>query len=175
MYRYRKVSIDTSIYWCIAVYWSMNCFLQWIKLWNWHFIENGCEINLVQYGDSHGFIAIWGNYLIAFSKLIIIYARASNTFKQWYIAISWYFWHDTSIHLEPVSSHLYSWPHIFALSAFHPCWMCMHSTIIPVNYKTKVCLLKYSNNRFWVTHWPLSNQFQLCIKPFKRITSFGCR
>ena len=82
MYRYSKMSINTSIYRCITVYWSMNCFLPWIKLWNWHFIENGCEINLVQYGDSHGFIAIWENYLIAFSKLVIIYARASNTFKQ---------------------------------------------------------------------------------------------
>ena len=40
----------------IAEYWSMNYFLQWIKLWNWHFTENSCEINLVQYGDSHGFI-----------------------------------------------------------------------------------------------------------------------
>ena len=47
MYGYSKMHINLLIYQCIAVYWSMNCFLQWIKLWNWHFTESSCKKTLV--------------------------------------------------------------------------------------------------------------------------------
>ena len=94
--------IDILMYHC--VYWSTNCFLQWIKLWNRHFTEYGCEKNLVRHSDDHGFYS----YLRKLSYYFqLVHARASNTFKQWYIAVSWYFWHDALIYLEPVSSHLY--------------------------------------------------------------------
>ena len=49
---FQYTHIDTakwsSIYQCITVYWSINCFSQWIKLEN----DKSCENNLVQ----HGFI-----------------------------------------------------------------------------------------------------------------------
>ena len=43
------------MYHCVLINELFSAMDKTLKL---YFIENDCEINLVQYGDSHGFIAI---------------------------------------------------------------------------------------------------------------------
>ena len=49
VYRYCRLSIHASIYWCIIVYRSIKCFLWWMKVSKWHYCRRKI---LVQYGDN---------------------------------------------------------------------------------------------------------------------------
>ena len=94
-------SIDVQYINVLPVYWSMNCFLQWIKLWNWYFTENRCE-------NKPCTLWSWLSYCFQLTRNHILYTRTANTFKDWCIAISWYVWHDASILLESILFHLYN-------------------------------------------------------------------
>ena len=93
--------INTSMYCCVAIE-------QWIVFCNGKNFEIDILEKIVARKPSkvvwlYSWICTWGNYPVASNH---IYARAYNTFKQWYIAVLWYFWHesDASILLEPVLS-----------------------------------------------------------------------
>ena len=73
------MSVDSSIYYCVVINELFSAMDKTLKL-TLIFTENSCEKNLIQYGDNHGFIPDKINLLL--SVLLIIYTRASNTFKQ---------------------------------------------------------------------------------------------
>ena len=87
-----KLSIDSSLYQCFTVYWSINCFLQWIRLWNWHFTENSCHSKVVWlYWVS--WIYTWGNYLVEYTlELLILLSSDISLYHDTFDMMHWYSW-----------------------------------------------------------------------------------
>ena len=97
---YSKLSIDASIYQCIAVYWWIKCSMISMKnLWRDNFVKNGMGKAFY----NHEKIA----YIIHRFRISIIEMFKSIQFnKQWCIVVLWCSWCDALILLHPVSFHL---------------------------------------------------------------------